>query len=212
KYSRQHAGKPVSIKGRVIDKITRQQVSAKVYAEEDSTAYSLLKTRTDSVSGAFVLEAPQNSGIHLAALREGYLIATLDIRTGRRDTSLVLELEPALKGGKMILFNIYFQPNKAAIQPNSLPELERLLEFMQQSADKYIRITGHTNANVFTSKSWLLDLSVYRAAAVRDYLTGKGIDPARIRIAGAGGSRPLVLSNDMREAMKNLRVEIELLN
>lgn len=203
---------PVSIKGKIIDKITRRPLSAKIYAEEDSTSYPLLETLTDSVSAGFTLDAPGNTAIHLAALKEGYLMATLNLTTGLRDTALVLELEPAEKGGKMVLFNIRFLPNKAQFQPGSVSELDRLFEFMQQSAGKYIRITGHTNSNVFTSKSWLLDLSVYRAAAVRDYLTGRGIDPARIRIAGAGGSRPLTTSSEMKEAMKNLRVEIELLN
>src|SRR3546814_4285631 len=89
-------------------------------------------------------------------------------------------MEPAGRGGKMTLFNSRFLPNNAEFQPDARPELQRLLEFMQQSPEKSIRITGHTNSNVFTSKSWLLDLSVYRAAAVRDFLTENGVASQRI--------------------------------
>ncbi|QEC51707.1 OmpA family protein [Anseongella ginsenosidimutans] len=202
----------VTIKGRIIDKVTGKPISAKIYAEEDSTGYSLLEALVDSIPAAFTVEVSRNTAVRLAAVKKDYLLTTLNFRAGTADTSLVLSLEPADKGSRMVLFNIHFLPNKAEFQPDSFSELQRLLEFMQQSADKYIRITGHTNSNVFTSKSWLLDLSVYRAAAVRDYLTGHGIEPGRIRIAGAGGSRPLTESNEMKEAMKNLRVEIELLN
>lgn len=210
RYTGPNAYRPVSVKGKVIDKTTGKLLSAKIYAVEDSTGRSLPGAPNDSA--VFSFDVPPETPLHLAALKEGYLLATVNFTAGTADTSVVLALEPAVQGSRMVLFNIHFLPNKAEFQPNAFPELQRLLEFMQQSAGKYIRITGHTNANVFASKSWLLDLSVYRAAAVRDFLTSHGIDPNRIRIAGAGGSRPLTRSDDMKEAMKNLRVEIELLN
>lgn len=211
-YAGREMHQPVTITGRIIDKESGKPVSAKVYAEEDSTAYPLLEILVDSSRAEFVFDARQHTPIRLAVLKKDYLMATLNLTTGTSDTSLIIRLEPAEKGSRMVLFNIGFLPNKADFQPDAFSELQRLLEFMQESAGRYIRITGHTNSNVFANKNWLLDLSVYRAAAVRDYLITHGIDKQRIRIAGAGGSHPLVKSNDMKEAMKNLRVEIELLN
>lgn len=202
----------ITVRGTIVDKESGQLLQARVYAEEDSTSHSILQTPADSTTSSFQFDVPAGTPVYISALKKGYLLANQKFTTGNGDTSLVLELELANKGSRMILFNIRFLPNKAEFHPNAFPELERLLEFMQQSAEKYIRITGHTNPNVFANKSWLLDLSVYRAAAVRDYLTGHGIPENRIRIAGAGGSRPLTTSAEMAEAMKNLRVEIELLN
>lgn len=202
----------ILVKGKIIDHETGEPLAARIFAEEDSTARTLLKKEADSVSSDFSFPVPAGTPVHLAALKKGYLLATEKFTVGTKDTAVVLKLEPAHKGSRMILFNIRFLPNKAEFQPSAFPELERLLEFMLQSGERYIRITGHTNSNVFANKNWLLDLSVYRAAAVRDYLTAHGVPENRIRIAGAGGSRPLIQSNDMKEAMKNLRVEIELLN
>lgn len=215
-YTSPRSGPPVTVSGKIIDKLSGKPLMAEIFMEEDSTGYPLPALRNaagdDTATADFSFSVPENTAVHLSALKKEYLLASVSFSTGSADTTVIIELEPASKGSRMVLFNIRFLPNKAEFQPNSFPELRRLLAFMQQSSTRQIRITGHTNTNVFASKTYLLDLSVYRAAAVRDFLTEHGIDKNRIRIAGAGGNHPLIESNNREEAMKNLRVEIELLN
>lgn len=75
------------------------------------------------------------------------------------------------------------------------------------------RIVGHTD-NVRISRAETLrnhptnvHLSVHRAISVRDALTGNGIDPVRIQVAGYGEHRPLV-PNRTGGTAENRRVEI----
>lgn len=211
-YTSKHLMKPVRIRGRVIDKETRQPLTALLSVEYDNQVLPAESVQSDAGSGAFEITTYSTVTTFLSFNKKGYLLSTHLLRSHSADTSVLIEMEPVVKGGKMQLFTILFLPNSAEFRPGTEAGLRRLLDFLNETPGKVIRITGHTNANVFSRRSYLTDLSVKRAAAVRDYLLLNGIDRRRIRIAGAGGSKPLVKTHDRQEAMKNLRVEIEILN
>lgn len=56
---------------------------------------------------------------------------------------------------------------------------------------KAVRLTGHTDR--IGTEDYNLDLSLRRASAVSDYITGRiAVDPQKIEIGGKGESQPLV--------------------
>ena len=71
-----------------------------------------------------------------------------------------------------------------------------------------VTIEGHADAT--GTEQYNLDLSKRRAAAVQKYITGKGVDQARVSIAFFGESKP-VESNATKEGRrKNRRVEFRI--
>jgi OmpA-OmpF porin, OOP family len=74
----------------------------------------------------------------------------------------------------------------------------------RKSNDRQVRIIGHADAS--GSPQANQSLSIRRAESVRDYLVGKGTDPALLLIEGVGANDP---KNPAKpKADENRRVEI----
>jgi outer membrane protein OmpA-like peptidoglycan-associated protein len=127
------------------------------------------------------------------------------------------------------LGNIIFYNDAALMMPDSRPELNGLLQLMQENKNYRIRLHGHTNGNysgrIITlgekknffsldgSKQRMgtaKDLSFERAEVIKEYLEANGIDPSRIEVKGWGGKKPIFDKNSVN-AKRNVRVEVEFL-
>lgn len=72
-------------------------------------------------------------------------------------------------------------------------------------------IGGHTD-DVGTDQ-YNYELSMRRAAAVRDYLVGRyGIDSKRLQVRGYGDTTPLIERTDDESRARNRRVDFERAN
>lgn len=128
------------------------------------------------------------------------------------------------------LSGVSFYNNAALMLPESKPELDRLLQMMQENPRCRIRLHGHANGNyhgrIITlgeNKNFFSleggkegvgsakDLSKSRADVVKEYLQSHGIDAARMEVKAWGGRKPLYNENSVN-AKKNLRVEVEILS
>jgi outer membrane protein OmpA-like peptidoglycan-associated protein len=110
---------------------------------------------------------------------------------------------------KEVFENLEFATSEAEIQASSLPSLDELVRLLEGKPLYRIYIAGHTDNT--GKKEDNLKLSRDRAEAVKKYLTGKGIDPSRIKTEGFGMDRPVV-SNDTPEGkQKNRRVEFRVI-
>jgi outer membrane protein OmpA-like peptidoglycan-associated protein len=72
-----------------------------------------------------------------------------------------------------------------------------------------IQVEGHTD-NVGDSEA-LLDLSLARAHAIRDFLVLNGAKSHQVKAKGFGASRPITKNRTEQERSKNRRVEIRVL-
>lgn len=102
---------------------------------------------------------------------------------------------------------MHFAYNSASIQP-ILPKLEALLTQMQADASMTISIVGHTDS--IGSEAFNMKLGERRAKAVAEFLTGNGIDTARIHIASEGETKPVADNGSEDGRAKNRRTEMEL--
>ncbi len=84
--------------------------------------------------------------------------------------------------------SIFFDFDSARLRPESTPELEKVQRMIEDFGAPVV-ITGHTDA--LGEDDYNLDLSVQRAEAVRDYLVGRGVDPALISAEGRGEGEPV---------------------
>lgn len=111
---------------------------------------------------------------------------------------------------KMILDGINFETGKAIILPISEKTLQGVLASLKAYPEVTVLISGHTDSD--GSENYNRDLSIRRAQAVKDWLTGNGISAVRIKVIGKGEAEPIA-SNDTSEGKaQNRRIEIEATN
>ncbi|HNP19164.1 MAG TPA: OmpA family protein [Fulvivirga sp.] len=135
------------------------------------------------------------------------------------------------KGDVLVMYNVYFFIDAAIMKPESIYELNSLLDMLKENNKLFVRIHGHTNGNS-SGKIIHLDpedknffslnaehkegrgsakkLSLYRAYTIQRWLIEQGISEDRMEIKGWGGKKMIYDKNDP-QAFKNVRVEIEIL-
>jgi outer membrane protein OmpA-like peptidoglycan-associated protein len=120
-----------------------------------------------------------------------------------------LVMAPIQKGTSVTINNLFFELNKAALQPESESELKRIVSVLKENMNLVIEISGHTDNT--GSDEINQKLSLDRADAVKAYLLGAGIKTERIKTKGYGSKKPKA-SNDTEEGRQiNRRVDIEIL-
>ncbi len=115
-----------------------------------------------------------------------------------------------LKAGDIIrLDKVYFEANKYDLKPESVAALKEMLNFLQNNADVFVEIGGHTNNN--PTEQFANDLSTNRAKAVADWLISRGIIAERVQSKGYGKKNPIQQNTTPEGRKANQRVEIKIL-
>lgn len=109
--------------------------------------------------------------------------------------------------GRVALYGIQFDYDKAEIKPESKPTLDEIAKFMKANPSINLIVAGHTdNQGGF---DYNIDLSRRRAAAVVQALAGqRGIAAGRLAPFGAGMAAPVASNDDEAGRAKNRRVEL----
>ena len=106
---------------------------------------------------------------------------------------------------RLVLEGIVFGTGSATIQPESGPQLDRVVEYLTHRPSVRLRIAGHTDDVGNAARNQALSES--RARSVRDYLVSHGIDGGRVEAVGYGPTQP-VAPNDTEEGrQQNRRIE-----
>jgi outer membrane protein OmpA-like peptidoglycan-associated protein len=102
--------------------------------------------------------------------------------------------------------DVSFDVGRADIKPNFRPILDKFAQGLVSNPATTVRIVGHTDSS---GTDAINDpLSVNRAASVRDYVVGRGVDTQRIAIDGRGSHEPIADNSTDAGRAKNRRVEI----
>jgi len=105
---------------------------------------------------------------------------------------------------------IYFKYKTAELSDDALIKLNEVTEIMAQNPDTGIIIKGYTDSSGFYDYN--KELSLFRADIVKSFLTGKGINPTKIKTIGMGPENPIDTNETAKGRGINRRVEIEFLN
>ncbi|MET0404924.1 MAG: OmpA family protein, partial [Cystobacter sp.] len=101
---------------------------------------------------------------------------------------------------------IFFVPSQAQLEARSQPQLDWVVETLQEHPEfTLVEVGAHTDNRSFSEAN--LDLSQGRAEAVRNYLIQKGVAPARLRARGYGDSVPIDSNDTSIGRENNRRVE-----
>ena len=131
---------------------------------------------------------------------EKLLFTNFRLAEGGKDIRSALDTD-----GKIITHGILFDTGKAAIKPESLPTLKKILALLNEDPELNFSIEGHTDNQ--GGKGINRPLSENRATAVMAWLEGKGIDGSRLKTAGFGDSKPIDSNKTAEGRANNRRVE-----
>ena len=104
---------------------------------------------------------------------------------------------------------IYFRYNSNELSDDALIKLDEVAAIMTQNPDTNIIIKGYTDT--IGNYDYNKGLSLFRADIVKSFLTGKGINPAKIKTIGMGPENPIDTNDTVEGRRNNRRVEIEFL-
>jgi outer membrane protein OmpA-like peptidoglycan-associated protein len=115
-------------------------------------------------------------------------------------------------GGQAILVNlpsgVTFDTDSTVIKPAFRDTLDTVAVSMNKYPNSLIDVYGHTDAT--GSDAYNQTLSENRAHVVADYLTSRGVNPARIRSTGFGKTQPVASNDTIEGRAANRRVEIKI--
>lgn len=138
------------------------------------------------------------------------LLEVVEVK-GLEDRLIVIgesEIEKSLaRDGRIAIYGILFDFDKAEIKPESAPQLEQLAAVLKKNPKLGILIVGHTDGK--GAFEYNLSLSQRRAQAVVTMLVSRfGIQASRLIPAGAGMAAPVASNRSEAGRAKNRRVEI----
>lgn len=104
---------------------------------------------------------------------------------------------------------VTFDTNSAAVKPEFRATLDQLATTLTQYDKTMVDVYGHTDSA--GNDAINIPLSNNRAQAVATYLTGRGVNSARLATQGFGSSQPVASNTSIAGMQANRRVEIKLL-
>ncbi|MEM1124574.1 MAG: OmpA family protein [Bacteroidota bacterium] len=203
--------KLVKFEGRIKDKDTNEGITAKVVIRTKTTKDSLA---TDSL-GKFATLLPLGTVVGMDVFAKNYFFETkmFKVKPSVGD-QLTISLKKIKTGEKVDIKNLFFVGNEATLLKRSLPELPKLLKFMELNDSIKIEIAGHINRPnhpPVDKLSWDYKLSVKRAKMVYDYLLAHNVSEGRISYKGYGNFQMrFPKAKTEQEQAQNRRVEIRI--
>lgn len=111
------------------------------------------------------------------------------------------------KNGKVAVYGIYFDTNKAELKEQSIATLGEINTLLTTKKDLNLYIVGHTDDTGDLRQN--INLSKRRAEAVtRALITKYGVSSERLTAFGAGPYAPVASNLDQNGQAKNRRVEL----
>lgn len=104
--------------------------------------------------------------------------------------------------------SVKFAESSAELGSHSYAVLDEIVEIATDCPSMSIIVTGHTDNT--GNEHFNRGLSQARADSVVDYLTGRGIQRARLTARGAGSDTPIANNDSPRGRKINRRIEFEL--
>ncbi len=202
----------VLIYGKVFDENSNEPLSAKISYDDLSTNKQVDVANSNSTTGEYKIILPYGKNYGFFAAKDGYmgLSDNIDLTDIDKYTEMEVNLYliPLEVNQKIILNNLFFETGKPDILSSSYPELDRLVKTLKTNTDIKIEIQGYTN-NI-GKKSALVELSLKRAKAVKDYLVEKGISEDRVTTKGFGPANPIADNSTVEGRRRNQRVEFKI--
>ncbi len=202
------------LKGVVLDAITLKPVEAAIELIDNEKNEKVATFTSNSSTGKFLVSLPSGKNYGIAVEADGYLFHSenfdIPASEGYNEVNKEVLLKKVVIGSSIVLKNIFFDFDKATLRDVSIPELTRLINFLNEVPSLRIEISGHTDSR--GSDEYNQKLSEDRAKAVVAYLVDKGISSKRLEYKGYGESKPIATNETDEGRQQNRRTEFKILS
>ncbi|RYY69644.1 MAG: flagellar motor protein MotB [Chitinophagaceae bacterium] len=194
---------PKQITGRVLNCEGRQPLAGVAVSITDASNKVIAQKTTDA-SGNYAFTLAEFEALKASASQKGYFAGNVNFigpadaeeeSFTAPDICLNIIPEEAIR-----LDNVYYDFNKATLQPESYPSLDTLVNILNENPSILIELAAHTDSK--GTDEYNQNLSQARAKSVVDYLISKGIDKARLLPKGYGETMP-VADNENTDGSDN---------
>jgi outer membrane protein OmpA-like peptidoglycan-associated protein len=203
----------VLVQGRVYNQNTHLPLHAIIRYEDLSNGGEVGMAETNPDNGEYTIVLPGGINYGFRAEAEGYIAVSqhMDIRRLEQFEvkNVDLAMAPFEIGQTILMNNIFFEYNKWDLQPESFPELDRILKYLAENPNMKIHIVGHTDD--IGSAGFNYTLSEKRAEAILHYLVQHGASPQRLTMKGMGKDVPVAENTSDEGRQKNRRVEFTII-
>ena len=110
-----------------------------------------------------------------------------------------------ISDGKFVTYGITFDVGKSTIKPESMGEINRIVQLMTENPDLKFSVEGHTDSTGNATSNQTL--SEQRSQAIVAKLVELGIAKDRLTAVGKGQNSPIADNNTDEGRAKNRRVE-----
>ncbi|MFV0267299.1 MAG: OmpA family protein [Draconibacterium sp.] len=202
------------VKATVRNKKTQQPIAASIELVNVNSKQDNSRIQKADENGEAMLALPLRRNYAFNVSEDGYLFYSQSMQLGEVNSLtdpivLNIDLEPIEIGAQMELYNIYFQTDSFRILPQSEPELQKLVTFLQTNPKLKVEIQGHTDSSGNPEKN--LELSKLRAKSVVDYLVENKIQLDRLKWDGYGDTRPIATNDTAEGKRQNRRTTIKII-
>ena len=202
--------KTLWVKGQVFDAKTKMGLPSSVELTDINSRKLISKVQTDE-DGNYLTTLPVGKDYAFNVNRKGYLFFSENYNLNDRKIDSVftanIPLQPIEAGAAIVLKNIFFDSKQTVLKPESIVELNKVIQLMNDNPALKILISGHTD-NVGSAAD-NLSLSNGRSLAVINYiLASKQVAKLRLQSKGFGATKPI--TNNATEAEKALNRRTEL--
>ena len=210
----------VYAEGRILNKTTREPVSASISYQ--SLPYGNIVGQLSGSTYRFPFFTKDRYEITVEA--PGFAVAkymldpnqagesmtvTQDVELGLAAAASVAAGTAHTVGKVMNLSNLIFEQGKATIEPSSFEELDQVAEMLTTYPKMIIQLEGHTDIQGDPKRN--MALSQQRVDAVKNYLIAKGATTKRVKTKAFGGTQPLSRENTEEAHRLNRRVQVRIL-
>jgi outer membrane protein OmpA-like peptidoglycan-associated protein len=202
------------VKGKVYDAETDRPIEAKLQLIDIDRNEIVTETWSNSEDGEYLVCLPVEKNYSLNISKDDHLFhsenfSLKNLTDPSRPYIIDVKMRPIKVGEKTVLRNIFFDTDKYDLKPESLSELNKLVEFMNKNSRIKVEIGGHTD-NV-GSDEYNQILSENRAKAVYDYLIEHNINSSRLSYKGYGKSMPVSTNDTDDGRAMNRRTEMKII-
>ncbi len=183
------------VKGTIFDNITDLPINVEGVIEiTDNESQEVIYSSIPNASTSkYLFSLPSGKNYGIAFKAEGFLFHSenFDIPESTEYQEIIkdIRLQRIEVGSRIILKNIFFDFDKSTLRPESIKELTRVINLLNQYPTIKVEISGHTDSK--GTEEYNVSLSQRRAQSVVNYLIDQGIAPERFVAKGYGETKPI---------------------
>ncbi len=200
------------VKGKVYDVKTNIGLSSTVELVDLASNLVHQKVQTND-KGEYFITLPVGKDYAFNVNRKGYLFYSGNYSLSKNVTDTIFKndipLQPLDKDAMIVLNNVFYETNQFNLKPESIGELDKIVQLLKENPTLKIEISGHTD-NVGVAKT-NLTLSNKRAQSVTKYLVSKGIVANRLTAKGYGSTKAIAYNKTEQGKAKNRRTELKII-